>query len=268
MSQPAHSELAAGFLARLAQQPLWLLGVAIVLAGFGMQAAALGLGRLIVVQPIQVISVVFALPLGARLTGQRVGRREIAGAALVTGGLIAFLVLIDPSGGKEDAPVGHWLIAGGIVVAISVVVFLTRTAHASVPARRIARRGRQDPLRRPAALTKATVDLLGDGLGAVVTDWHVYALARSAERRSGSRRSRCRATSRSRWRPLPRSIPSRACCSERAARGAAARVRGRRGDLDRLARRCRRGLAVLLHAQDRETTPDDPAVGPAGALAG
>ena len=72
--------LDANFMARLAQRPVWLAGVVIELVGFGMQAVALGLGRLVVVQPIQVVSVVFALPLGARLTGQRAGRREIVGA--------------------------------------------------------------------------------------------------------------------------------------------------------------------------------------------
>src|SRR3954453_19352013 len=67
----------ADFLARLAQRPVWLLGVGIELVGFALQATALGLGRLIIVQPIQVTSVVFALPLGVWLTAQVVNRREI-----------------------------------------------------------------------------------------------------------------------------------------------------------------------------------------------
>ena len=124
MQEPSDSTLNASFMARLAQRPVWLLGAVIEFAGFGMQAAALGLGRLVVVQPIQVASVVFALPLGARLTGQRAGRREILGAALVTGGLVVFLAVINPSGGNSDAPVRNWLIAGGIAGGISLALFL------------------------------------------------------------------------------------------------------------------------------------------------
>lgn len=177
MGAAAGSELAAGFLARLATRPLWLLGVAVVLAGFAMQAAALGLGRLIVVQPIQVISVVFALPLGAYLTRQRVGRREVSGALLVTGGLIAFLALIDPSGGNNDAPAGEWLIAGGIAAGVCLAILLISLR--TRPALRAALLGAAAGVLfgLAAALTKSTVDLLGDGVGAVLGDWHVYALA-------------------------------------------------------------------------------------------
>ena len=177
MQEPQGSELAAGFMARLMRRPLWLAGVVIELVGFAMQAVALGLGRLIVVQPIQVVSVVFALPLGARLTGQRVGRREVAGAILVTGGLVGFLALIDPSGGKNDAPVRNWLIAGAIAAVVCIPAVLI-----SLRVRRSLRAALLGTVSGvlfgfAAALTKATVDLIGDGVGAVVLDWHVYALA-------------------------------------------------------------------------------------------
>ena len=177
MQEPRGSELAAGFMARLMRRPLWLAGVVIELVGFAMQAVALGLGRLIVVQPIQVVSVVFALPLGARLTGQRVGRREVAGAILVTGGLVGFLALIDPSGGNNDAPVRSWLIAGGIAAAVCVPVVLISLRVR--PSLRAGLLGAASGVLFgfAAALTKATVDLIGDGFGAVVLDWHVYALA-------------------------------------------------------------------------------------------
>ena len=75
--------VSAGFLARLVQRPVWLAGVASELVGFIVLAVALGIGRLVIVQPLQVLSVVAALPLGVWLTGQQVGRRQIFGA--VTG---------------------------------------------------------------------------------------------------------------------------------------------------------------------------------------
>ena len=84
--ESADAGMQADFLAKLAQRPVWLLGVLVEVIGFGLQATALGLGRLIVVQPIQVTSVVFALPLGVWLTAQIVNRREILGAVLTTAG--------------------------------------------------------------------------------------------------------------------------------------------------------------------------------------
>ena len=174
--ESADAGMQADFLAKLAQRPVWLLGVLVEVIGFGLQATALGLGRLIVVQPIQVTSVVFALPLGVWLTAQIVNRREILGAVLTTAGLIAFLVLANPTGGTNDASVGAWLVAGGICVGVSVVlVGATLKARSSIRAAAV---GSASGILFGlcAALTKSTVDMLDDGVLGVFTDWHVYAL--------------------------------------------------------------------------------------------
>ena len=124
MEESEDAAQSAGFLLTLARKPVWLFGVAASGLGFAAQAAALGVGRLVVVQPLLVASIVFALPFGARFTGQRVGRREIVGAIAVTGGIAAFLVISNPSEGRDDAPVVEWLIAGGILGAITVALVL------------------------------------------------------------------------------------------------------------------------------------------------
>jgi drug/metabolite transporter (DMT)-like permease len=176
LSEPSDSSLRADFLARLARQPVWLLGVAIVLAGFGLQAVALGLGRLIVVQPIQTTSVVFALPLGAWLTQQVVSRRETVGAVLVTGGLIAFVALANTSGGRDDAPVGAWIVATGLLAASALVlVVMTLRARPSIRATAV---GSASGILfgLSAALTVSTVDDWGGSIQAFVTDWHLYLL--------------------------------------------------------------------------------------------
>lgn len=78
------SDGAAGsLLLRMARRPVWLLGIAADAGGFFAQAAALGVGKLALVQPLLVSSLVFALPLGARLTGQRVRRLDVLAACLV-----------------------------------------------------------------------------------------------------------------------------------------------------------------------------------------
>jgi drug/metabolite transporter (DMT)-like permease len=167
----------AGFLVRLARQPQWLAGIAADAGGFVCQAAALGLGRIVVVQPLLATSVVFALPLGAWLTGRRAGRRELLAATLVTAGLAVFLVVGDPSGGSDDATPAAWLIAGGLVGAAGAL--LVAAAAGRAPAPRAALLGTATGLLfgLSAALTKATVERLDEGVIQVVADWHLYALA-------------------------------------------------------------------------------------------
>jgi drug/metabolite transporter (DMT)-like permease len=181
MEEPEGEGTGAGLLLRLARRPVWLGGIAADALGFVAQAAALGVGRLIVVQPILATSVVFSLPFGARWTGQHIGRREITAALAVTGGLAAFLILANPTGGNSDAPINEWVVAGAVSLGLSAALFL-------------AARGRRPELRATllgtatgilfglsAALTKAVVDQLsagslGDGISDVVTHWELYGL--------------------------------------------------------------------------------------------
>ena len=97
----------------MAKRPVWLAGIAADALGFVAQAAALGIGRLAVVQPLLIASVVFALPLGARFSGQRIRRTDVGAAVLVVAALVAFLLIAEPSGGSDDAPLSEWLVAGG-----------------------------------------------------------------------------------------------------------------------------------------------------------
>ena len=166
----------SGLLVQMAKRPVWLLGILADAFGFIAQAAALGFGRLAVVQPLLVASVVFALPLGARLTGQKVKPIDIGAALLVTAALVAFLTFADPSGGRADAPLGDWLIAIGACLAVCVpLVIAGRSGGAP---RRAALLGIATGVlfALSAALTKAVVDELDDGIFTIFTTWHLYGL--------------------------------------------------------------------------------------------
>jgi drug/metabolite transporter (DMT)-like permease len=167
----------AGLLVRMARRPTWLAGIASDILGFFAQAAALGLGRLAVVQPVLVSSVVWALPMGARLTGQRIKRIDVGGAVLVVGALVAFLTIANPSGGRDDAPFGEWLVAGGVCAGLAAILVLL--GQRGPAPRRAALLGIATGLlfALSAALTKAVVDELGDGVFQVFLTWHLYALA-------------------------------------------------------------------------------------------
>ena len=164
-------------LLRLAEQRMWLLGTLALLAAYVFQAAALDRGRLAIIQPLLVTTIVFALPLGYLLTSQHVGRREIAGAAVVIVGLSIFTIIGDPAGGHDNAPGWKWAIALTIVVlACGALLLLTRGATA---ARHAALYGTVAGILfgASACLVKPTVETLHDGAGAVLTSWESYAMA-------------------------------------------------------------------------------------------
>ena len=166
----------SGLLLQMARRPVWLAGVAADGLAFVAQAAALGIGRLAVVQPLLVASVVFALPLGAWLGDQRVGRREAIAAIALLAGLGAFIVVADPSGGHDGASLGAWLIAaaacGGPCVA------LTLLAPREPGSRRAAFLGAAAGIlfALSAALTKTVVSELDNGLLTIITTWPLYGL--------------------------------------------------------------------------------------------
>jgi len=167
---------AAALLLRLARRPVWLGGILADALGFLLQAVALAIGKLVVVQPILATSVVFSLPLGTRLTAQRISRRDVVAAIAVTLGLAIFLVVGDPAGGRDDAPVGEWLVAVIPIAAVSALLFAA--GWRARPAVKATLLGTAAGVffGLSAALTKATVDQLDEGILHVLVDWHLYAL--------------------------------------------------------------------------------------------
>ncbi|MDG4766293.1 DMT family transporter [Solwaraspora sp. WMMD406] len=98
----------------------WWLAVALNGTGALLHVAALAYGPLSVVQPLGVLTLVLALPIGAALSARRVGARQWQGAALTIVGLALLLLLIVPSSGERlDGADGTILmLAGGGVVAV------------------------------------------------------------------------------------------------------------------------------------------------------
>ena len=118
----------------------------------------------------------FALPLGARLSHQRVGRREAAAAGLVVAALAGFLAIARPSGGRSDAPISHWVVAGVACAAVCAPLSLL-ARHGPAP-RRAALLGAAAGIlfALSAALTQSVVDELHLGVAHVLSSWEPYAL--------------------------------------------------------------------------------------------
>lgn len=109
---------------RLVLVPAWLLGTLILLAGYVVQGAALDRGKLVVVQPLLVTTIVWALPLGYLLTNQHVTRRQVLGALVVVVGLALFVLVGDPDAGVDNTSTRNFVIASLIVCAIVGVLML------------------------------------------------------------------------------------------------------------------------------------------------
>src|SRR6476659_10174204 len=109
-------------LVRLVGQRMWLFGTAALLVGYVLQAGALDRGRLDVIQPLLVTTIVFALPLGWWLTDQHVGAREIVGAVVIIVGLALFVIFGQASNGVDSVPNREWAIAIAVLAAVSGVL--------------------------------------------------------------------------------------------------------------------------------------------------
>lgn len=175
-SEGPDDSVGAGFLVRLLRSPLWLLGALAQMVGFVAQAIALAIGRMVLVQPLLVATIVFSLPIARVVTKRRIQGIEWVGAGLVSGGLAALLVVSKTQEGTEDAAFGVWAAVGGVCIGIAGLLFVL--ARGRSPALRAGLLGTASGILFgfAAALTKTTVSRFDEGLWAVVWDWHIYAM--------------------------------------------------------------------------------------------
>ena len=168
------------FLVQILRRPVWLAGGGMQMCGWVLQAVALDTGSLIVVQSLTTMSLVIALPLGARLSGQDVGRRVWLGAIAMVVGITLFLSVGSPTGGTQTPPASAWWSAG--FTAIVLIVILGRTGRRRVGATAALLLGSAAGVAfaLQASVTKVFVTVVGHGLEAVLTSWTIYGLIASA----------------------------------------------------------------------------------------
>ncbi|MFE1592392.1 DMT family transporter [Nocardia sp. NPDC058705] len=161
----------------LLRSPRWWAGIGGDAGGYAMQVLALTFGAVLVVQPILVSALVFALPLSARLNGQRITARAATTALVLVAALALFLIVGDPTVGEDNAPFREWLaplvILLGVIAVATLVGLLVSNRSAKALALGLAG-GALFGL--AAALTDRVVHLFGDGLGAVLGGWQTWML--------------------------------------------------------------------------------------------
>lgn len=127
---PAEYGVSAVMIKTLVRRPLWWAGTGAAVAGYVFQALALATGSLLLVQPILVSALLFALPLSARLARRRVTRGEWAWAVLLTVALAVFVVLAKASPGDYAASLSTSAIVAVVctVAVLACVLVAVRTA--------------------------------------------------------------------------------------------------------------------------------------------
>ena len=170
----------ARFLVQILHEPVWLVGGGLQALGWTLQAAALDRGSLVVVQSLTTLSLVFALPLGAWLTDQHIGRTEIVGALAVVAGIVVFLSAGTPSGGTSNPSATAWWTA--IVVSAVLVVGTGVLATKQLGAARAALFGVAAGVSfgLQAGVTKVFVNEIGHGVAHLLGTWSTYGLIVSA----------------------------------------------------------------------------------------
>jgi drug/metabolite transporter (DMT)-like permease len=173
---PAEQALRLGLLTRLARNPAWVLGVICDVAGYAAQWVALGRGTLVVVQPLLVCGLLFALPIGAWWAGRQLRPRDWMAAVAVCAGLALFLTMAHPAPGHDNVAPHVWagLLLSTTAVSLGLVA-LSRGRPART--RAVLLSGAAGiSYGAAAALTKTCSHLLSGGVPVLMRHWQPYAL--------------------------------------------------------------------------------------------
>src|SRR5271167_1965278 len=122
---PAEKTLKLSLITYAVRRGVWLLGFALMIVSFILQAVALHFGRLSQVQPILTLELVFLVAVLSVWLGFTVGKREWLGSIACVGGLAGFLYCAHPTEGNLSTSFWSWFIAGAACsVGIAVAVML------------------------------------------------------------------------------------------------------------------------------------------------
>ena len=103
---------------KLLRNRLWWAGTAVAASGYGFQALALTWGSLILVAPLLVSALLFALPMSARLAHRRVTTHDWVWALVLTFGLAIFVTIARVQPGNYRPPPAVWILATVLCVAV------------------------------------------------------------------------------------------------------------------------------------------------------
>jgi drug/metabolite transporter (DMT)-like permease len=174
---PADTTLRLSLMKYALRRGVWLLGFALMIVSFAVQAVALHYGRLSQVQPVLTTELVFLAVILSVWFGFRMGRREWIGSVAVTAGLAGFLYFAHPQYGMQPPPLWRWGIAivacaGAISAAVVLAMRGPRWWRAAMFGTAAA-----ISFAFTAACTKVVSDFAVQDWTQLYRHWQTYALA-------------------------------------------------------------------------------------------
>ena len=153
----------------------WWLGAGGAIANYALQAAALTLGSVMMVTALQVTALLFALPIYAHMTRRAVTRWEWTWALLLAGALALVVTVGDPDSGASRGSLETWLVVALVMGPVLVFCVLGARIFSGTVAAVLLAVVAGSSLALFAVLTKAVVEVVGDGVGALLQAPEFYA---------------------------------------------------------------------------------------------
>lgn len=162
---------------RLLRDRRWWTGSLVAAAGFGLQAAALGLGSVVLVQALSVTSLLFALVISATVNHRRITRWQGIWAVLLVAAVAVVVTVGNPQAGNPRGSFQTWTVVAAIMgPGLILCVIGARKFSGSIGALLLGlMSGSLWGLF--TVLTKGVVDQLGHGIPALLRMPEVYAWA-------------------------------------------------------------------------------------------
>jgi drug/metabolite transporter (DMT)-like permease len=159
---------------RLLRDRQWWLGSIVSAVGFGLQAAALGLGSVLLVQALLVTSLLFALPINARLMHRKVTRWNMTWAALLAAAVAVIVTVGNPTAGHSRASLGTWTAVIAVLGPAMVLCVLGARIWSGTVSAVLLAVVSGALWGVFAVLTKGVVDRIDDGLWALLRTPELY----------------------------------------------------------------------------------------------
>jgi drug/metabolite transporter (DMT)-like permease len=163
---------------RLVRSPMWLAGWFTNLFGFLVQAAALHLGSVALVQPLLVTQLLFAMPLSTAWARRWPTFIEWFGVIAISGGVATFLLVreVAPVNGEPDR--ARVVLAGLCAAALVGLLVLAAAGRTPLVHATLVSVAAGLCFAVSAVLMKLTADdLIHRGVAATALDWPGYSLA-------------------------------------------------------------------------------------------
>jgi drug/metabolite transporter (DMT)-like permease len=161
--------------AKLARNQRWRWGVLILIGSIALQAVALDRGSVLLVQALLVLSLLFALPISARLAQRPVTGREWIWAIVLTAAVSVIVTVGNPQAGHSNASLQTWAVVAAMLGPLLVGSIVAARLWGGAPAAVLFAFVSGSLWGIFAVLTKGVVHRLGEGGWTLLGSPELYA---------------------------------------------------------------------------------------------